>query len=395
VLKRVLVTGAMLAALAVPAVGTNATAAVRCDWPMFGHDAARSFATPDDCSTLSPTTAPTLAPKWFTRTADEVSASPAIVDGKVYIGDWAGNFYRLDAQTGAIDWRFVVDDTSAIGFGRIVSSAAYAKVGRHKVVLFGGGATLYALDADTGERLDAVCVDPRVVPHPCRTSPDQSNNEVEIESSPAVVREHGTTSVLVGMDVHNGGSVGRAGVIKFALSSDDGAVHLDPVWKFDPESANGQAYSGDGMLTVGSGTGTGCADVWGSPAVDVRQGLVFFGTGSCDDPNAATTVGEHLFAVALDDGHRVWSFAAHDEKTGVVDDDFGGALNLLPDGRVGAGSKDGTYYALDRKTGHVDWRTQVGQPGHISDGFAVGGVLASPAVGTVKGRVAIFAATAI
>src|SRR5690349_7021291 len=92
-----------------------------CDWPMFGHDAGRSFVTPDGCSSVSPLTAPTLAPKWYFHAPDAVSASPAIVDGKVYVGDWAGNFYRFDAESGAVDWTYPVDDASPIGFGRIVS----------------------------------------------------------------------------------------------------------------------------------------------------------------------------------------------------------------------------------------------------------------------------------
>jgi outer membrane protein assembly factor BamB len=91
----------------------------------------------------------------------------------------------------------------------------------------------------------------------------------------------------------------------------------------------------------------------------------------------------------------VWNYGPHVGDTARYDDDFGGALNLLPGGRVGAGSKDGWYYALDERTGALAWKTQVGQPGHASGGFAVGGILASPAVGLVNGEPAVFAATAI
>ena len=68
---------------------------------------------------------------------------------------------------------------------------------------------------------------------------------------------------------------------------------------------------------------------------------------------------------------------------------------MLPGGRVGAGSKDGWYYAHDRQTGALAWATHVGQWGHATPGFAVGGVLASPATGQVNGEPAVFIATAI
>jgi outer membrane protein assembly factor BamB len=41
------------------------------------------------------------------------------------------------------------------------------------------------------------------------------------------------------------------------------------------------------------------------------------------------------------------------------------------------------------------WSTHVGQWGHATPGFAVGGVLASPATGQVNGEDAVFIATAI
>ena len=368
---------------------------VDCDWPMFGHDARRSFAAPKGCTDITSLNAPTLAPKWYFHAPDAVSASPAIVDGKVYVGDWAGNFYSFDAATGALAWPkpFVVDDTSHIGFGRIVSSAAVTSVGDKHVVLFGGGATLYALDAASGVPLASVCVDPRELPDPQKRCHDPSGPEVEIESSPAVV-PHGPNhiDVVVGMDVHNDAGVGAAGVLKLSLQAVGDDIKLTPDWKFDPDAR--RAYSGDDLLTEGSGGGSGCADVWGSPAVDPHLEMVFFGTGSCSDPDDAERTGEHVWGISLDDGSFVWTQGPHGAD-GVVDDDFGGALNLLAGSKVGAGSKDGTYYAFDRLTGGLRWATHVGQYGHASDGFAVGGVLASPATGFVNGEPAVFIATAI
>jgi polyvinyl alcohol dehydrogenase (cytochrome) len=378
--------GAVLATLAVPAAraGDNP---VGCGWAMYGHDAGRSFALPPGCSSVTPASAPTLLPNWAHPTPDAVSASPTIVDGRLYIGDWAGNFYRFDAATGNVDWTFRVDDPSAVGFGRIVSTAAYTEVDGRALVIFGGGATLYALDASTGEEVARVCVDPRADPAVrCRVKGPQ----VEIESSPAVVQDAlGTTSVVVGMDVHNEENVGRTGVMKFALTGDS----LTPLWKFDPEAV--ESYTGPDLLTRNAGDGSsGCAGVWGSPAVDVQGDRVVFGTASCLN-QAADGVGEHLWGVSLATGELLWSFGPHTGDTARYDDDFGASPNLLPNGLVGCGSKDGWYYAVDRATGALAWKTYVGQPGHVSPGFAVGGFIGSPATGTVNGEPAIFAATAI
>jgi outer membrane protein assembly factor BamB len=128
--------------------------------------------------------------------------------------------------------------------------------------------------------------------------------------------------------------------------------------------------------------------------VDTTGNRVFFGTGSCSNPDDAASTGEHVWGISLDTGDFAWTQGPHGAD-GIVDDDFGGALNLLPGDRVGAGSKDGWYYAYDRQTGTLAWSTHVGQWGHATPGFAVGGVLASPATGQVNGEDAVFIATAI
>jgi outer membrane protein assembly factor BamB len=367
-----------------------------CGWPMYGHDPGHSFAQAPNCSTVTVQTAPTLTPKWVYPTSQPVSASPAIVDSTVYVGDWSGTFYALptDPPPGPVTprWTYKVDDTNGFAFGRIESSAAYVSIGGRHVVLFGGGATLYALDADTGTKLAGVCLDPRADPAVRCKTPDV---EAEIESSPAVVQRGGSTLVLAGIDVHNDENVGRTGVVALALRSTKSGVSLTPVWKFDPEA--GVPYTGDDELTRGSGTGTGCAGVWSSPAVDVARDLVFFGTASCSVDGVA--VGEHMWAIRLDTGALAWSYGPPRESTR-DDDDFGASPNLLPGGMVGEASKDGWYYALDEQAGpnhapRLRWKTHVGESGHLQQDFAVGGAIGTPATGTVNGGPAIFVTTAI
>ena len=80
-----------------------------CDWPMWGFDLERHFSYP--CSTgISPDTVDGLRRIWFVNTSDVVTASPVVVDGRLYVGDWAGRFYALDAGTGEQIWIFDAAD---------------------------------------------------------------------------------------------------------------------------------------------------------------------------------------------------------------------------------------------------------------------------------------------
>ena len=392
--RRLLVTAAVLAACAAPALPV-AHASPGCAWPTYGHDPGRSFQSTPGCSTLAVTNASTMVPKWLVHTSKPVTASPAVVDGTVYVGDWGGTFYAIptDPATPAPTprWTFQIDDGDKSAFGRIVSSAAVTEVGGRRVVLFGGGATLYALDAATGRPLASLCLDPRDIG---ALRCHQTQDEVEIESSPAVVTVGAEQVVLVGLDVHNDQNVGRTGIVAAALVPFGGMLSLLPRWKFDPDA--GVAYHGAGLLTAGSGSGTGCADVWDSPAVDVTQRLVVFGTGSCSVDGVED--GEHVWAVDLLNGALVWSYGPPRLSTR-WDDDFGASPNLLPGGLVGIGGKDGWYYALRERPAGPDpeliWSMHVGESGHVNTDFAIGGIIGTPATGIADGAPAVFVTTAI
>ncbi len=68
------------------------------DWPMYGRTAAHSFAA--DHATLDQSSLGSLAPAWSFTPGDAVTATPAVVDGVVYVGSPAVRFY--DPATGAI-----------------------------------------------------------------------------------------------------------------------------------------------------------------------------------------------------------------------------------------------------------------------------------------------------
>jgi eukaryotic-like serine/threonine-protein kinase len=88
--------------------------------------------------------------RWKFQTGDVVHASPALADGMLFIGSWDSYFYALDASTGKEKWRFKTgDDPDIHNQVGIQSSAAVAD----GVVYFGcRDSNLYALDTKTGQK---------------------------------------------------------------------------------------------------------------------------------------------------------------------------------------------------------------------------------------------------
>ena len=398
-------------ALAIPlGVPFGARGDAACSWPMYGHDAGHSNAQTPDCAKVTPANVATLLPAWGVLTRDNVTATPVVVDGIVYVGTWDGTFYAIDAANGAVLWTFSVTDSHRVAFGRIVSSAAVGAVdvpgvGPVQAVLFGGGGTLYALaPGRTGPTvLASVGVDPREPP--LREEQAGDPPQIEIESSPVVGHFGDGDRIFVGMDVHNDRGVGRTGILSFGLRSNPAGpepYRFEFLYKFDPETGIVRH-----SLTDGSGTGWGCGGVWSSPVVDPAaldgHGVVAFGTSNCDNPDESTAAGElgreAMFGIDATTGEELWRFQPRPSQD--VDDDFGSSANLLGGGAVGEGGKDGWYYARDLVTGEERWSTHAAQSGHLNTGFAIGGFIGTPAIGRARNpvtgadRPAIFACGSI
>ncbi len=346
------------------------------DWGMYGGGVDRTFST--ECPTaITQLTARTLVPAWTVPLTRTVTASPAVVGGSVYVGDWGGVMHALRLADGSERWRFQTAPAPGAAFGPIVSSAAVADVRVagvvRRLVVFGAGPRLYALDARDGSVVWTL---------------DRSNGlagtPVEIESSPVV---HGGI-VYVGLNTHGRGVDETAGVRGGLMAIDAATGSLR--WAFEPELDQ---------------IGQGCGGVWGSPTIDTVEGNVVFGTANCGAPPAPTGTPsatsfawnrhtEAITALDLDDGAVRWSFQPHPPNDRDVD--FGATPNVitLPGGGrrlIGAGSKDGAYYAMDPRTGALVWSRQVAAPGDIQPGFSIGGFIGSSA--TWRGNV--FGGTAI
>src|SRR5881296_936001 len=252
--RRLLLTLLGLALAAAPRV------AGALDWPMYGRDLKHTFTNAG--SAINTGNVALLTPAWSFMTADAVSASPAVVDGVVYIGAWDGFFYALDAATGALKWSFQVDCDPAVQpipaqcpggpslpadrvttDGGLITSSAAVVDGR---VYFGGGKTMYALNAADGSLVwkTVLCGNPEA---PACASDD--NDPTRIFSSPAVFKK----KVYVGYtpDGENGY---RGGIV--VLRARDGKIRRR--FEVDPMlDANGKPLKGPGL-------NRGCGPVWSS-----------------------------------------------------------------------------------------------------------------------------------
>ncbi len=92
--------------------------------------------------------AQTGAVKWKFESGDVVHATPAVVNGVVYIGSFDRNFYAIDAASGRELWHFQTGDDQVLHNQIGIPGSAAVADG---VVLFGcRDGHFYALDARTG-----------------------------------------------------------------------------------------------------------------------------------------------------------------------------------------------------------------------------------------------------
>jgi outer membrane protein assembly factor BamB len=234
----------------------------------------------------------------------------------------------------------------------MVTSSAWfepAASGRPALIVFGGGFTLYALDADTG----ALYWKHAYTGRP-DLPPDPAHDGTRIFSSPVVV----DGKVIIGVSAD--GDTGRRGYI---AAADLATGAPDWIRETDVDAS-------------GTVLNDGCGSVWSSGSVIPREDLVVFDVGDCHF-SRMSPFDESIIAMHADDGTIAWRYQPP-RADELCDFDFGASVNvgLNPGGVakfLGVGGKDGTYYSLDPRTGQLRWSTNV-----VFGGF-VGGFIATAA----------------
>lgn len=363
------------------------------DWPTYGRSDGRDFVAP---TSLTPLSVQTLAPKWFFQTGDAVTAQPIVVGGTVYVGSWDGNFYAIDSATGALRWKYILDQQPAVfppttgrtpadlqqdettDGGLVTSTAAFvrATATHPDLVVFGGGFTLYALRAGALAPGQSRLYWKHAYTGLPEASPDPLNDQTRIFSSPAVVGDQ----VLFGVS-----SDGEAGHRGYFASAD--LLTGNENWRFETD-----------VDQTGAILNNGCGGVWASPTIDRAEGLAVFGISDCSSVASPAPFSERLLALRLAPtlpsgaSRLAWAFTPPRVAQGdpACDWDFGATANYghLPNGTpfIGAGNKDGTYYALDPRPAHATLDPTTGLPGphllwatNVVFGGSAGGFIAPAA----------------
>jgi len=358
------------------------TAQGPADWPMAGQNLSNTRAQPAE-DLLGPGNVPALRPKWVFTTGDDVSATPAVADEAVYVPDWAGNLFKINASTGAGVWAHQLSEytgtaptisrtTPALGDGRLYLGTL-------------AGAYLLAIDSTTGGLIWKT----QLSAHPGAL----------ITQSPVVFQQRVYVGVSSKEEImalvlpHYQCCTFRGSVV--ALDAPSGRI----VWQSYTTPDNG-----------GRAGGYAGNAVWGStPVVDALRNALYITTGNnynvpawvkaCEaarraNPTLPSCVSSENYVdaiVALDldtgavkwsnklQGYDAWNFACVGlrhrpncpEPTG-PDFDFGQGpmlFTVVQEGHarqlLGAGQKSGIFWALDPETGAVVWSTVVGPSGGL------------------------------
>ncbi len=307
-------------------------------WPIYGDDLSgtrwNSTETEIDSSSVA-----RLVPSWSEAGLIGVTGTPVVVGGTAYFGDWKGQVHAVEASNGRALW------TTLLQGGAIVGSPAI--VGQR--VLVGIGKTLYALDRSSGRILWQAVTN--------------ANPYSQINASPVVVGNLVFLGTAQFEEV-----VGRA---PFTFRGSIGAFEVSTgklVWNF---------YTTANNATSGPGEG-----IWSTPAFDTKLGLLYVGTGQNLD-NPSGPLADSLLAIHYKTGRLAWSHQFnHPDVFSTADfsgkdADVGASPNLwVSRGQalVGVGSKNGTYYAMNRQSGRVVWEA------HLAPGSTFGGALGSASV---------------
>jgi len=310
-------------------------------WTRYGYDANNSRFNAAERA-ITPETIACLEQRWSAEELPGVTSTPAIEDGTVYFGDWAGQLHARDVATGEPRW------ITPLGLQLNDSPL----VGEDTVWIGDNDGFLHAVAREDGSVLWTVELDD----HPTAA----------IYGSPVAVGAR----IVVGV-----------ASTELAMLMDDytfrgSIVALD--------AASGEEAWRTYVTADDESAGAG-VPVWSTPAVDLERNLIFIGTGNSYEP-PASPLSDSLVALDIGSGEIAWSrqFTAGDvytifmpEPQG-VDADIGAAPNLFEiDDRdvVGVGDKAGVYAVLDRDDGETIWAVELGPGSHL------GGVMTTAAVG--------------
>lgn len=290
---------------------------------------------------------------------------PTVIDDKIFFGSQFGEVYCLDMFSGCVKWSFEASGNIRGGL------AVGTDVNEQLVVYFVDfNGESYALNALNGKLIWKTSV---------RNEPQSAVTGTPIYYDgllyiPLSSMESNTATRPNYECCKNSGQI-------VALN----AVSGKEAWRYRviPEKATERGLNSAGIKKYGP---SGSA-IWSSPTVDVKRGLLYFGTGQ-NYSYPSTDNSDALQALDLKTGKLIWNYQATSkdifvrlcpnpdnpncEDASGPDLDFGTApiLVKLEDGTevLLSGQKSGVVHCLNPDDGQLIWKKRIGRGG------AMGGI---------------------
>lgn len=366
-------------------------------WPMFGQNICNTRSL-TDMGSLNSTNVSKLAVKWKFQAAGDISATPAVVANDLYVPDWAGKMYRINAATGQVVWSVSVGTLiGGADAGAGPSDAPAPIVSRETPIVtqdsvifgFNRGPTIGAL----GSLAIVVALDRQTGALKWQTQVD-AHPTAHIASSPVVNNGIVYVGVSSGEEFYSALPVVTGGAVNYPCCSFRGSIVAlnastgQILWKTYTID-DSTYFLSDGKTP----SGFAGAAVWSSPTIDRGRGSLYVTTGNnYSEPSGTGTLppGDHIESVLsldLNTGGIKWAqrmapgagdvwnlltFLVNGPSSGGPDWDFGSSAILFQTSIngtarqvLGAGQKSGVYWALNPDTGNVLWNTPVGPGGHL------------------------------
>lgn len=293
----------------------------------------------------------TLNTAWRIETGAQISASPTLIDGTLYLGNNNGTLYAIEAGTGRIIWKahvrnplmsapLVYGDVVIVGEGDPTSRGSSPS---EPIMVGQGPSALIAFDRSTGETRWLFPLQGSAMPTPAIIDGILVNHDGAgwiNAMDPATGKKRysrwigSMASMTAALPIGNGDfiTMGVGNNAVWRLHTDDGST----VWR----SAFAKGASGIGDCPpVSDGTRVYCdyvSPVW---------------------PDASTVIGnltvERAYAVRVTDGALVWDVAL---ESGALPERNEAAIPLIADGLLFLGSSLSPWmHALDAATGTLVW----------------------------------------
>ena len=328
-------------------------------WPSFGFDSSNSRNQIN--TTISSSNVEKLELRWSFGIKNVQVRSQPVVIGKMVLLSGANTLYAVDKEKGCVYWSFKSKT-------QIRNSAAFDEQTEDAIYIIDNDFVVYKLKAVDGSLIWKTKIPKEHESNTPSASPLQVDRYLLIPVS--------TYETVMAMDPRYECCQSSGAMV--AIDTETGNI----LWNHRVEQKPKNV--GKGFISRSKKFAPSGSAVWNSPAVDIKEGRVFFGTGqSLQSP--ASNFSDAIITLDLETGKRIWSTQtlAGDAynvgcevpvvsrmvcpKENGPDFDFGASViqSLDINGKkiLLAGQKSGEVFRLNPDNGEIVWRSRIGNGG--------------------------------